>query len=311
MSEKNREGKRTARERMLADRAADEARARRKKKLIIGGVVLAVIAVAVVTGVVVQNERSQPETPTAHPAGTIGDKNLVIPVGAAEAPSTLTIYEDPRCPACAQFEKEFATTIAQLEDQGKVYGNYHVVSFIDRAVGGKGSKLGANALACAQDAGHFRAYHDVLYRNQPAETDDAYGKNSTLIELAEQVPGLDTPEFQACVNENRYSGWVSAVQQDFDKSPYKSTPTVLLNGQPVYPKNGNEEITPENLVKWVDAANQGKPLGTPAAGTQASPPPASPVPTGPAPTGPAQTSPAQTSPAQTTRPAGTATPTAG
>ncbi|MFD0527912.1 hypothetical protein ACFQ1I_13425 [Kitasatospora arboriphila] len=35
MSDKNREGKRTARERMLQQRAADEARGRRKKQLIV------------------------------------------------------------------------------------------------------------------------------------------------------------------------------------------------------------------------------------------------------------------------------------
>ncbi|MFI6843348.1 DsbA family protein [Kitasatospora sp. NBC_00085] len=262
MSEKNREGKRTARERMQAERAADEARARRKKKLLVGGAVLAVIAAAVITGVVVQNERSKPETPTAAPAGTIGDKNLVVPVGAANAPSVLTVYEDPRCPACGIFERELSPTIDQLEDAGKIYTNYHIVSFIDRAVPGKGSKYGANALACAQDAGHFRDYHDVIYRNQPDETNDAFRDKATLISLAKQVDGLDTPAFEACVNDNKYGGWVSAVQQDFDKSGYKSTPTVLLNGQPIYPKNGTEEITPQNLVKWVDAANQGKPLGT-------------------------------------------------
>ncbi|WP_395296597.1 thioredoxin domain-containing protein [Kitasatospora hibisci] len=262
MSEKNREGKRTARERMLAERAADEARAKRKKKLVVGGVVLAVIAAAVVTGVVVQNERSKPETPTAAPAGTIGDKNLVIPVGAADAPSVLTVYEDPRCPACGSFEREFSPTIDQLEDAGKIGTQYHIVSFIDRAVPGKGSKAAANALACAQDAGHFRDYHDVLYRNQPDETNDAFGDKAVLINLARQVDGLVTPAFEACVNENRYGGWVSAVQQDFDKSTFKSTPTVLLNGQPVYPKNGSQEITPQNLVEAVDAANQGKSLGS-------------------------------------------------
>ncbi|MEV0188624.1 DsbA family protein [Kitasatospora purpeofusca] len=263
MSEKNREGKRTARERMLADRAADEARSRKKKKLIIGGVALAVIAAAVVTGVVVQDQRSKPETPTAAPAGTIGDKNLVIPVGSDNSPAVLTVYEDPRCPACGTFEREFSSTISQLEDAGKIYTNYHIVSFIDRAVQGKGSRYGANALACAQDAGHFRDYHDVLYRNQPDETSDAFGDKATLISLGKQVNGLDTPAFEACVNNSTYSGWVSAVQQDFDKSSYKSTPTVLLNGQPIYPKYNNEEITPANLVKWVDAANQGKTLGTP------------------------------------------------
>ncbi|BFV59868.1 thioredoxin domain-containing protein [Kitasatospora sp. CMC57] len=269
MSEKNREGKRTARERMLEERAADEARSKRKKKLIVGGVVLAVIAVGVTTGVVVQNQRSKPETPAAAPAGTIGEKNLVIPDGPANAPSVLTVYEDPRCPACGIFEREFATTVNQLQNQGKIYGNYHIVSFIDRSLGGKGSKYGANALACAQDAGKFREYHDVLYKNQPEETADTYGNRSALIDLSKQVPGLDSPTFEGCVNDGKYAGWVSAVQQDFDKSSYKSTPTVLLNGTPIYPKNGEEQISPENLVKWVDAANAGKPLGTVTAASKA------------------------------------------
>ncbi|WP_033820223.1 thioredoxin domain-containing protein [Kitasatospora sp. MBT63] len=268
MSEKNREGKRNARDRMIEARAAEEARDRRKKKLVVGGAVLAVIAVAVVIGVVVQNQRSKPETPVAAPAGAIGDKSLVIPAGPADAPSVLTVYEDPRCPACGSFERQFSPTIDQLEDQGKLYVNYHVVSFIDRSLGGSGSKYGANALACAQDAGHFRDYHDVLYRNQPDETSDAFGDKATLIELSKQVPGLDTPTFEACVNDNKYGGWVSAVQQDFDKSSYKSTPTVLLNGAPVYPKKGDEQISPENLVKWVDQANQGKTLGTTGSGGQ-------------------------------------------
>ncbi len=268
MSEKNREGKRTARERMLEQRAVEEATSRRRKKLIVGGAVLAVIVAAVATGVVVQNQRSKPETPTAAPAGTIGDKNLVVPVGASNAPSVLTVYEDPRCPACGIFEREFSATIDQLEDAGKIYTNAHVVSFIDRSLQGKGSKNGANALGCAQDAGHFRDFHDVLYRNQPDETNDAFGNKAVLLNLAKQVNGLDTPEFRACVNDNKYGGWVSAVQQDFDRSSYKSTPTVLLNGKPIYPKNGDEDITPANLVKWVDAANQGKPLGTAGANGQ-------------------------------------------
>ncbi len=274
MSEKNREGKRTARERMQEERAAEEARGRRNKKMVVIGVVLAVVAVAAVVGVVVQNQRSKPDTPVAAPAGAIGPKNLMIPDGPANAPSVLTVYEDPRCPACGSFERQFSATIDQLQDQGKLYNNYHLVSFIDRSLGGKGSKLGANALACAQDAGKFRDYHDVLYKNQPDETSDAFGSNSTLIGLAKQVPGLDSPTFESCVNGNKYSGWVAAVQQDFDKSSYKSTPTILLNGKAIYPKNGDEEISPENLVKWVDAANQGKPLGTTGAAS------ASPAPTG-------------------------------
>ncbi|MCC9308972.1 DsbA family protein [Kitasatospora sp. RB6PN24] len=262
LSEKNREGKRSARERMQQERAAEQVKAARRKKLLVVGTVLVVIAAGVGIGIAVQSSRSAPSTPTAAPAGAIGDKKLIIPDGPANAPSTLTVYEDPRCPACGGFEHQFSATIDQLQDQGKLYGNYHIVSFIDRHDSGHGSKNGANALACAQDAGYFRAYHDVLYKNQPDETVDTWKDKSQLIALAKQVPGLDTPAFESCVNGQHFKSWVSAVEQDFDKTGYTSTPTVLLNGKPIYPKNGNEEISPDNLVKWVDQANQGKPLGT-------------------------------------------------
>jgi protein-disulfide isomerase len=101
-----------------------------------------------------------------------------------------------------------------------------------------------------------------MYQNQPDETEDTWADQSQLIALAKQVPGLDTPAFESCVNTRHFKGWVSAVQQDFDKTGYTSTPTILLNGKSIYPKNGDEGITPDNLVKWVDQANQGKPLGT-------------------------------------------------
>jgi protein-disulfide isomerase len=262
LSEKNREGKRSARERMQEEREAQQAKSARRKKLIVIGSVLAVIAAGVGIGIAVQNNRSAPATPVTAPAGTIGDKRLIIPDGPANAPSTLTVYEDPRCPACGAFEHSFSATIDQLQDQGKLWGNYHIVSFIDRHDGGKGSKNGANALGCAQDAGYFRAFHDVMYRNQPDETEDTWADKSKLIALAKQVPGLDTPAFENCVNTQHFKGWVSAVQQDFDKTNFTSTPTILLNGTSIYPKKGDEGITPDNLVKWVDEANQGKQPGT-------------------------------------------------
>ncbi|MCD0481573.1 DsbA family protein [Streptacidiphilus sp. ASG 303] len=279
MSEKNRDGKRSARERLAAERQAQEDRARRKRKLVVLGSVVAVVAVAVGVGVAVQSRRSQPETPVAAPSGAVGDRKLVIPDGAANAPATLTVYEDPRCPACQLFEKAFRPTVDRLKDEGKIVANYHIVSFIDRHDSGTGSKNGANALACAQDAGRFRAYHNVLYANQPPETEDPWSNRGALISLAGKVPGLDTPAFRACVNGNTYGGWVSAVQQDFDKSGFTSTPTVLLNGESVFPRKGGQDITPANLTAWVDAANKGKRLGTPAspAASPAAGPSASPA----------------------------------
>ena len=267
MSQKSNEVRRSARERMQEERAAQEAKAKRLRTFGIIGTVLAVLVVAVVVGVLVQNGRSSSYKASDAPAGVLSSNSLVIPVGAAAAPSTLTVYEDPRCPACGEFEKSFHGTVNQLLSQGKIKVQYHVVSFIDRHDQGKGSKNAANALACAQDVGKFHNFHDVVYANQPDETDDAWADKGALITLAKQVPGLDTPAFESCVNGNSFGSWVTAVQTDFDKSGYTSTPTILLNGTSAYPTYNGAEISAANLISWVDAANKGK---TPAVLTPAS-----------------------------------------
>ena len=262
MSQKNGDAKRNARTRMQEERAAEEAKAKRLRKLGISGAVLAVLVVAVVVGILVMNSKSTPYSAAQAPAGTTGANNLVVPVGAVNAPTTLTIYEDPRCPACDEFEKSFRSTVNQLLGAGKVQIHYHVVSFIDRHDQGSGSKNAANALGCAQNVGLFHPYHDVLYANQPDETVDAWADKSKLIALAKQVPGLDTPAFESCVNNNTFGAWVTAVETDFDKSGFNSTPTILLNGTSAYPSYQGTSITPQSLVTMVDNANKGKPLGT-------------------------------------------------
>ena len=269
MSQKNTEAKRSARDRMQEERAAQEAKAKRLRRFGIIGTVLAVLVVAVVVGVLVMNRNTSSYSAADAPKGTTGSNNLVIPVGAADAPSTLTVYEDPRCPACGEFETSFHSTVNQLLSQGKIKVQYHVVSFIDRHDQGSGSKNAANALACAQNVGAFHNFHDVLYANQPDETDDAWADKNVLITLGKQVPALATPAFASCVDGNTFGSWVTAVQTDFDKSGFSSTPTILLNGTSAYPTYNGASITPASLVSWVDAANKGKKPGvlTPAAAT--------------------------------------------
>jgi hypothetical protein len=95
----------------------------------------------------------------------------------------------------------------------------------------------------------------VLYANQLDETNDAWAGKSILIDFSKQVPGLDSPAFESCVNNNTYGSWVTAVRSDFDKSGCNSTLTVLLNGSVAYPSFNGEDISPLNFTKWVDNAN--------------------------------------------------------
>lgn len=263
MSQKNQDGKRSARAALQEQREKEKASARRKRTMVVAGGVVAVLAIAAVIGVVVADHKdsSDSATPAAAPKGATGKDNLVIPVGAADAPSVLTVYEDFRCPACDAFEKSFTPTVHSLEDSGQIRTEYHLVTIIDGNLGGSGSLDAANAAACAQDAGKFRAYHDVLYSNQPEEQDDAFSDKNHLLDLAGKVDGLKTPAFTACVNGGTHNSWVKKSNKAFGGSGFNSTPTILLNGKNIYGSQSSP-LTPDSLKQMVTAANKGKKAGT-------------------------------------------------
>lgn len=228
----------------------------------VAGAVAAVLAIGAVIGVAVADHdsgSSDSSAPVATPQGATGEGNLIIPVGATDAPSTLTVWEDFRCPACDAFEKTFTPTIHKLQDNGQVLTQYRLVLLIDGNLGGSGSLNAANAAACAQDQGRFRAYHDVLYANQPDEQDDAFADKDTLIKLADKVPGLSGPAFSACVHDGRHDSWVRKSDNAFNDSGFNSTPTILLNGKNVFGASSN--LTPDSLQRMVQQANKGKAAG--------------------------------------------------
>ncbi len=261
MSQKNSDGKRTARERLQEQRQREESRAKRKRSLIAGVVVVAVlgvgggIAALVASSNSAKDNKQQSSGPLVAPQGAIGQDNTAIPVGDSGAKATLAVYEDFRCPGCGQFENGFRDTIHALEDKGQLKAEYHLVTLIDKNLGGTGSLNAANAAGCAQDAGKFRAYHDELYKNQPPETNDAYGKKARLLELAGKVPGLSSPSFQKCVEDGTHDSWVRKSQETFSKSTYRATPTVLLNGKSLYGDPANP-LTPEKLRQLVAEAQK-------------------------------------------------------
>ncbi|MDQ0983924.1 thioredoxin domain-containing protein [Streptomyces sp. V2I9] len=267
MSDKIPEGNRSARERLAQQREQEKGREKRRRTLIVASAVVGVLGLAAVVGLIAANVGKDGGEDTASgpaiaPSGASGEDALTLPVGAADAPSTLTIWEDFRCPVCAQFENALRDAVAELVNDGQVKVEYHLATIIDGNLGGSGSLRAANAAACAQDAGKFAPYHDVLFSNQPPEPDDAYGRNSRLIELAGKVQGLDTPEFRSCVEDGDHDSWVKKSDTAFREGGFQGTPTVLLNGESVFPAKDGEQISPAALKKWVLAANKGKKPGT-------------------------------------------------
>jgi protein-disulfide isomerase len=252
VSDKNR--RRTARERLAVEREKQKAAEKRRRALIVGAAVVCVLGLAAVIGVVAANagkDTSDAAGPAVAPSGATGKNSLAIPVGKENAPSTLTVWEDFRCPACKAFETTYRSTIQELTDSGKLRREYHLATLIDDNTGGTGSHRAANAAACAQDAGKFPAYHDVLYDNQPPETEDGFRSNDRLIQLAGKVDGLDTPAFRRCVTDGTHDAWVTKSSEAFKNGGFSGTPTVLLNGKNVYQ---DQSMTPQKLRQMVEQA---------------------------------------------------------
>ncbi|MFI2376601.1 DsbA family protein [Streptomyces sp. NPDC018964] len=259
MSEKNREGKRTARERMAVEREKQRTAEKRRRALIVGASVLCVLGLAAVIGVVAANsggdDGSEAAGPVVAPSGALGKDGLAIPVGKESAKATLEVWEDFRCPACKVFEKNYSPVINELTDSGRLKVEYHLVTLIDNGMGGTGSRNAANAAACAQDAGKFAAYHDVLFENQPMESDDAFADDDRLIELAGKVDGLDTPAFRTCVEDGTHNSWVGKSHEAFQKGSFTGTPTVMYEGKNI---NQDRSMTPEKFKRMVEEATEGQ-----------------------------------------------------
>ncbi|MFG2140605.1 DsbA family protein [Streptomyces sp. NPDC048650] len=265
MNQKNHDATRSARERLQAQRTKEEARARRGRQAIVAGSVVAVLAIA--GGIATWASTSSgggagTDNETARPKLASGGDRPAVPVGAPDAPSTLTVWEDFRCPACQQFETGFRPVIHQLEDSGRLKAEYHLATIIDGNAGGKGSLTAGNAALCAQDAGRFREYHDVLYSHQPPEPQDRFADKKYLIQLAGKVKGLPSAAFTKCVDDGRYDDFVRKSNQAFTGSGYGGTPTVLLNGKDLSKEKGGR-FTPADFKKMVLDANKGKQPGKP------------------------------------------------
>lgn len=207
-----------------ADRIRREEEERRRKERRIRVVALLAVLVVVAGGTAFAVLRSKASTQGPVPVAASGPGGGIVLGPKTGQVAVLNIYEDFQCPFCAAFEKASGPTIQAAVSAGKLRVVYHPVSFL-----GQESVRAANAAACASDEGKYLAFHNELYANQPAEGTGGY-TIPDLINLGLKA-GVTSSSFAKCVTTMKYSGWVNAVQQDFDSSGYKGTPTVVLNGR--------------------------------------------------------------------------------
>jgi protein-disulfide isomerase len=245
-----------ARQRIEAKRAAESAaraHAERRRRLLLGAVAAGVVALVVLVVILVQVNRTSTPSDAATPAGTVAD-GTAIPVGPEGAPVVVDLYEDFLCPACRQFETINGETLTSLAEDGSIRLQYRPIAFLDRASTDEYSTRALNAAGVVLDAAGtdaFREFHDLLFAEQPAEggpglTDDR------LIELAAEA-GASGADVEAGIRDRVFEGWADRVTERASQAGVNSTPTLLIDGEPV----DLAEATPENITALVEASAEG------------------------------------------------------
>jgi protein-disulfide isomerase len=280
MSKRNSQSaKMAARERLRQERERQAKRDKAKRQLIVAASVVVVLAAAGGIGyaVVQANKPSHWEglkdAKVVAPANTTGTDGTTVVIGKDTAQKTLKVYEDPRCPICAQFEQTVGSTVKKDIDDGKFKIQYVGGTFIDGdALGkgkigtnGEGSKNAMSAMGAALNVSPeaFLEYKSALYSAKwhPEETDDKFKSDDYLIQVADTVPALkNNAKFQTAVKNGTYDAWALAMSKTFDtnKDGVTGTPSFVMNGKMLTADSkGNPPMTVADFNRVVDAALKG------------------------------------------------------
>jgi protein-disulfide isomerase len=280
MSKRNSQASKTAaRERLRAERERQAKRDKIRRQLVVGGSIVAVLAIAAGIGVAVSNMGGGSDTKVSlkdwtaaaekqtlkKPANTTGDKGTVVVIGDEKAKNTVEVYEDMRCPVCANFEQSSGETVLKDMRDGKYKLQFTMGAFLDEQpqISGSGSRNALSALGAALNVSPdaFLEYKKALYSadNHPEETKDAFADDAKLIKIAQQVKELKGNEsFETAVNEGAYDKWALAMKDRFNAAKDVSgTPSFKLNGKKMVVEGapeGTPIITPAQFKAAFDKA---------------------------------------------------------
>ncbi|HSR48441.1 MAG TPA: thioredoxin domain-containing protein [Anaerolineales bacterium] len=212
-----------------ADYRERQAKRRRQQRVtlavIIGGVILVIAFLALLPSLAPVGNVTVPD-PYDYPSPkdhAIGDPN---------APVVIEEFSDFQCPFCRRFHDD---TLPKIIDnyvrEGKVYFVYRHFPVVDRNDPAQESHAAATAAVCAGRQNRFWDYHDILFANQTGENIGNYTEKR-LQAMAEAI-GLDMTSFDECYASADAAAAVAADALLALESSLNSTPSFLINGNPL------------------------------------------------------------------------------
>ena len=146
-------------------------------------------------------------------------------IGEADAPVTISVYEDFQCPFCGRFSRETLPKIVQeYVRTGKVKVESKTMAFL-----GEDSLTAARPALAAGEQDLYWQYHSLLFENQGSEN-SGYVTEKFVDGLARQVSGLDLGAWQDARAGGSFGSEMEKVQEEAQASGISSTPTLILSG---------------------------------------------------------------------------------
>jgi protein-disulfide isomerase len=172
-------------------------------------------------------------------------------LGAADAPATLTVYEDPQCPFCRDWALgTLPSVVADYVRPGRVKLVYHGVQII-----GPNSQAGLRAIYAAGRQNKLWNLADALYRRQGAEN-SGWITDAVISEAAASV-GANDAKIRAAAPTAAVTAqlYTAARQASIDR--VQGTPTFVLQRPPSLPQQLNvTSLDPATFESALAAALQ-------------------------------------------------------
>jgi len=218
-----------------ARRAEYRAQQKRRRAVIALSIAVALIAVAIIAGILLQQPAITADEVVLPPTLESPPNAEGKAWGPADAPVLVEIFADFQCPFCARFAMDSGRQMVETYGgSGQVRVEYNHFAFI-----GPESRQAAQAAECAGEQGKFWQYHDTLFANQRGENEGAFSDDALRAFAA--ALELDEAAFEQCLASARYEDEVQADTAASQERGVRSTPTLFIN-----------EVKVEGALPFVD-----------------------------------------------------------
>ena len=140
--------------------------------------------------------------------------------GLPTAPVEIIEYSDFECPYCTRGADALNLVLERYGDQVSFVFRHYPLPFHEHA------EMAAQAASCAGDQDQFYAYHDLLFANGNALTEE------DLAKYAQQV-GLNERTFEKCLTSQKHAETVAEDLAAGQQLGVTGTPAFFINGRPL------------------------------------------------------------------------------